>query len=865
MQFDKMKPLLRSSFLRRQIPVAIILLIGCAFSLLLFQIKEEAVRDRRRSLFPDRAHQHSRSFEWEIEAHLNALLGMRDFLLAFPDFSPASFSSFAQGILERNQAFRSILWLPQMRAEERSDFEISSEFLALNHSLASEANESYFPVLFAESLEGKESLSGFDLSSLPAWNELFQSALETKNIVAGTPFHMELFNRSNEGNIPFVAPVFSNNEAGAVQPIGFLIAELDLPHIIQSTFGNREFLLPVAVFDVTVLNNPVSLYATESAENYLENVASGFELLQTIGGRNWLISIFKENSAAETSAGIESWILLAGGLLFTGFLAIWVRQRQNYVAAIESRVHRRTAALSRINDDLQKEMVQRRQAEHELQESETRFREAFWHAPTGCGLVSPAGKWIQVNEALMRITGFPEDELLTRKIDDLLPAENHDSKLAKIIEKIDQPLKLEERFRHKNSTLIDVLINIAPVRDTNDLLLYCVIHIVDITNQTEALKEIRAAKEFSESIIRSSSDGIFAFNLEKRVTVWNSGMEKMTGISAAQAQGEPLENVLPFLTENGSDQPFLQILAGGTVRAAERPFAMPSNQRRGYFAGNYAPLDDGSGTIIGGVAVVRDVTKERESRERLSAFADLLKQRNRELQEFAYVASHDLQEPLRKVLAFGDRLEKRSVDLLDERSLDYLERMRNASRRMQILINDLLSFSRISTDAKPFTAVDLKTILQEVLVDLENQVEETGATIEIGELPEIEADPTQMRQLLQNLISNGIKYRKPKTAPHIHIFARLHAAEEDLPPLSGTASLLHVVDDGIGFEEKYVDRIFTVFQRLHGRNEYPGTGVGLAICRKIAERHNGWITARSIPGEGSTFIVGLPHKQGVDS
>ncbi|HLS28605.1 MAG TPA: ATP-binding protein, partial [Opitutales bacterium] len=220
---------------------------------------------------------------------------------------------------------------------------------------------------------------------------------------------------------------------------------------------------------------------------------------------------------------------------------------------------------------------------------------------------------------------------------------------------------------------------------------------------------------------------------------------------------------------------------------------------------------------------------------------------------------------LRKVLAFGDRLEKKAADRLDEQSLDYLDRMRNASRRMQTLINDLLTFSRVSTDANPFAEVELKTIAEEVLIDLENQIDETGASIEIGELPVIEADPTQMRQLLQNLISNGLKYRKPGTAPRIQIFARLHAAEENLPPLRGTASLLYVIDDGIGFEEKYIDRIFTVFQRLHGRNEYPGTGVGLAICRKIAERHNGWITAQSIPGEGSTFIVGLPHKQRIDS
>src|SRR5690625_3874677 len=872
-----MKPLPRPSFLRRQLPVAMILLIGSAFSVLLFQMKEEAVRERRRSILPERAHQHSLNFEWEIEAHLDAISGLRDFVLASPELDRTSFSSFAKGTLERNRALQTVLWLPHVLAEQRPEVELRAAtdgfegftILTLDeggHAIASPARESYYPVLFTEPLDTKSALFGLDYASQPDWNQLFQRALETGKTVAGTPFHAGLFNRPNEGIIPFVAPVLSKDGSDRGRPLGFLVAELDLAEIIRSSFQNPELQLLVTVFDVTISENPVSLYATGSEKDTGEN-ASSAELLHTIGGRDWLIRVDKGTSA-ETDPSIESWSLLAGGLIFTGFVAVWVRQRQNYVTTIEKRVHNRTSALSRINEDLQKEMMQRRQAEHELQESETRFREAFWHAPTGCGLLSPKGKWIQVNEALMRITGYSEDELLTKTLDDLLPTDvskNEPVALTKKLAGSEESFNLEERFCHKNGTAIDVLINAAPVRDSENVLLYFIIHIVDITKQTQALKETRAAKEFSESIIRSSIDGIFAFNLEKRVTVWNSGMEEMTGISAKEAYGEPLDKVLPFLAENDADQPLMRILAGGVVRAAERPFEVPSSQRRGYFAGNYAPLDDGSGAIIGGVAVVRDVTKQRESRQRLRAFTDLLKQRNRELQEFAYVASHDLQEPLRKILAFGDRLEKKAADRLDEQSLDYLDRMRNASRRMQTLINDLLTFSRVSTDANPFAEVELKTIAEEVLIDLENQIDETGASIEIGELPVIEADPTQMRQLLQNLISNGLKYRKPGTAPRIQIFARLHAAEENLPPLRGTASLLYVIDDGIGFEEKYIDRIFTVFQRLHGRNEYPGTGVGLAICRKIAERHNGWITAQSIPGEGSTFIVGLPHKQRIDS
>jgi len=228
-----------------------------------------------------------------------------------------------------------------------------------------------------------------------------------------------------------------------------------------------------------------------------------------------------------------------------------------------------------------------------------------------------------------------------------------------------------------------------------------------------------------------------------------------------------------------------------------------------------------------------------------------LERSNRDLQEFAYVASHDLQEPLRKVLAFGDRLASKYAAVLDETGLDYLKRMRDASQRMQNLINDLLSLSRISTRAQPFTAVDLKMLAQEALSDLENQIERTQGRVEIRDLPTLEADPTQMHQLLQNLIGNALKFHDEKSPPLIKVSAQSLEKE----------CRISVEDNGIGFDIQYLDRIFKPFQRLHNREEFEGSGMGLAVCRRIVERHGGSITATSAPGEGSTFIVTLPLHQ----
>jgi light-regulated signal transduction histidine kinase (bacteriophytochrome) len=235
-----------------------------------------------------------------------------------------------------------------------------------------------------------------------------------------------------------------------------------------------------------------------------------------------------------------------------------------------------------------------------------------------------------------------------------------------------------------------------------------------------------------------------------------------------------------------------------------------------------------------------------------------LERSNRELNNFAYVASHDLQEPLRKIQTFSNRLLESYQDGLDERGQDYIRRMDNAAARMQSLIHDLLVYARTGANGTDMTSIFLTQVVQEVLADLEDRLVETGGQVIVGDLPSIEADPIQMRQLFQNLIGNGLKFHRPDIPPIVRIDGRIPSTSAPVPSLE-----LTVTDNGIGFDEKYLPRLFTMFQRLHGREQYEGTGVGLAICRRIVEQHHGTITAHSQPGEGATFVVTLPIKQGL--
>ena len=250
---------------------------------------------------------------------------------------------------------------------------------------------------------------------------------------------------------------------------------------------------------------------------------------------------------------------------------------------------------------------------------------------------------------------------------------------------------------------------------------------------------------------------------------------------------------------------------------------------------------------------------ERRVQERTAELNQLnaaLQISNRELEQFASVASHDLQEPLRKIEAFGDRLKSRHGAGLDESGRDFLERILLSASRMRSLINDLLSFSRVTTRAQPHEKLDLNRIAREVVSDLEGRMQQVQGTVELGELPTIEADPLQLRQLFQNLIGNALKFHRPNVPPVVQVEGKVTNPAVGVPYCT-----LTVKDNGIGFEEVYLDRIFNVFQRLHGRNEYEGTGMGLAIARKIVERHRGTITATSKLEEGSTFIITLPVAQ----
>lgn len=379
--------------------------------------------------------------------------------------------------------------------------------------------------------------------------------------------------------------------------------------------------------------------------------------------------------------------------------------------------------------------------------------------------------------------------------------------------------------------------------------------------QQETEARLRRERDFTKTILDTIGALLMVLDGEGRVVSFNRACQQVTGYTLEEVVDVPLWR-LPFIPREQQviGRKFWRTFDGSWYPDNWEAEWYHKTEGASTIAWTNRVLRDDDGKVAYVISAGMDVTSERRTeKEREAALVRLreatneLERSNQALQDFASVASHDLQEPLRKIQSFGGRLKAKHAEALGTDGQDYLNRMLSASERMQSLIQDLLAYSRVTTKARPFVSVSLDEVLQGVLSDLEVRLQQTGGTVRSSPLPTLDADPLQMRQLFQNLIGNALKFMKPETPPVVTI---------TLEPLDDNSRVrISITDNGIGFDPQYAERIFAVFERLHGRNEYEGTGIGLAICRKIIDRHNGTITATSPPSGGAVFTLELPLTQ----
>ncbi|MGA7576682.1 MAG: ATP-binding protein [Desulfobaccales bacterium] len=377
----------------------------------------------------------------------------------------------------------------------------------------------------------------------------------------------------------------------------------------------------------------------------------------------------------------------------------------------------------------------------------------------------------------------------------------------------------------------------------------------EVRNRQEAEEAIRAASAYARSLIEASLDPLVTISPEGKITDVNQATERATGIDRARLVGTDFSD---YFTEPAkAREGYRQVFSRGLV--VDYPLTLRhASGRLLEVLYNAAIYRNEAGEVQGVFAAARDITERKRAEQELARLNEELEQRvqertaelersNRDLEDFAYISSHDLQEPLRKIANFSEMLARQYQGQLDEHGVRYFGYVTDGAKRMQDLINDLLNYSRVGRAEIPLTPASLEDILKGTLNDLHTVIKDSRAEISHEPLPALQVNPHQLGQLLQNLLTNAIKFHGGQP-PRIHLAARQEDSEW----------VFSVRDYGIGFEPQYADGIFKVFKRLHSKEEYPGTGIGLAVCKKIVERHGGRIWAEAEPGRGATFYFTIP-------
>ena len=493
--------------------------------------------------------------------------------------------------------------------------------------------------------------------------------------------------------------------------------------------------------------------------------------------------------------------------------------------------------------------------------SEDRFRSLFDMSRDGIVFVDLEGHIEEMNQAYLDLVGYDRDEISTHTYQDLTP-EKWRAGEAEIIET--QVMQrgfsdeYEKEYVRKDGSIAPISLRTILVRDLDGRPIRFMGIVRDITELKEKEEALRASEKRYRSLFDLSHDGVVFVGLDGPIEEANDAYLDMVGYDLDELIGVTYQQLTPTrwaaMEAEIVDQ---QLMSRGYTDEYEKEYIRKEGSIFPVAVRSILVRDE-AGTPVRIMGIVRDITEQKEAKEALERHALDLARSNEELEQFAYVASHDLQEPLRKIRAFGALLADEKQESLDEEGRQYIDFMTDAAARMQTLVSDLLALSRVTTAAQPFEDLPLSDVFDTVLSDLSVSLDEAEGHVEIAEAPTIEADRTQMDQLFRNLIGNALKFRKPGIAPRVTVHM---AAEAPLPAIPGSAHTIVVADNGIGFEPSQGSKLFQPFKRLHARHQYEGAGIGLAICEKIVLRHHGRITATGTPGEGATFTVTLPRRQ----
>lgn len=481
--------------------------------------------------------------------------------------------------------------------------------------------------------------------------------------------------------------------------------------------------------------------------------------------------------------------------------------------------------------------------------------------------INSKGKIQLFNPAAEDLFGYKEDEVLGKNIKMLMPNpyhDEHDGYLKNYLttdEKKIIGIGREVTGLRKDSTTFPMELSVTETKFNNVRSFTGIVR--DVSERNEYQSKIEAQKQYYHDLISGLGSAVFVINNDHNIIFWNKSCEGLTGLSASDVIGTNqqwkgfYEEQRPTLADLVIDQEISQAKKYYPDHFSENEisdtgystqFQTTRNDiKKYYLRADCIPLKNQDGKIIAAVQSITDITSLRESYQTMEQQQQELKRSNQELEQFAYVASHDLQEPLRMVSSYTQLLAKRYKDKLDGDAIEFIDYAIDGAMRMQTLVQDLLQFSRLSSRVNEPETIDANELVSYATKNLEISIGETGTMFSSDDLPQIQGIVGQLRQLFQNLIANAVKYRDPEKVCTIRVSAER----------TGADWRFCIEDNGIGIEPDYFDKIFVIFKRLHNKEEYEGTGIGLALCKKIVENHGGNIWVESEPGRGSRFYFTL--------
>ena len=478
----------------------------------------------------------------------------------------------------------------------------------------------------------------------------------------------------------------------------------------------------------------------------------------------------------------------------------------------------------------------------DLPEQLTQYRAIIESLPVGLAIFTLDLTVEWVNPFMAAMIGYEPEHMLGKRVVDLWPDAEEMRPIYQLViqgEAFDFPELL--RPYAEGERCFDV--HLRPMHDDAGAVSGIIVIASEISDRKRAEEELKKQSTRLQATVNNVPAGVGIFNRDMTVNWVNDLMAAIFGLEPEQMIGKLAYELQPVMAERR--QYHQRVMNGESFDFPDLIVPHPYGDR--HFDAHYRPIRDETGAVVGMVIVANEITEQKRAELALEERSRELERSNADLEQFAYVASHDLQEPLRMVSSFVEILAKDYQDSLDEQAKKYMGFVLDGARRMNALIDDLLSFSRVGSSEIPREPINCEEIVESVISDLRTIIDENGAVVTHEPLPTVRGDPTLLPQLFQNLVSNGIKFRR-QHQPHIHISAEEQANQW----------VFLVRDDGIGIEARHFERIFLMFQRLHQRSEYPGTGIGLAMCKRIVENHGGKIWLESELGKGTTFYFSLP-------